>query len=258
MANIGDRNAEFIKGAKVKIYLGPRFIGTGIVEGKNVPKNKKEKASYSVLVGDGEGQYFADELIEDKFSFGDISKIALKLLENNDGSFQAGEYWQAILNVGYEKWRADKSSPSWGYSDMIEWMRLEYGEFASFAILLGKYHQQVTNGGHIQYWDNKYAGDDEEDFSLHEDMVSFFGRSGLRNVEKGKKTYDVIKNFEIVFPDENSGWGDCHCDEEEYPHVKDSGLDEQYYEFCHPWAEECGAIFREAIDVALKEAKAVA
>lgn len=259
MPNIGDRDARFKNGAKVKIYLGPkRFIGTGIVEEECEPTKEIDKYSYVVRVGDGAGTYFADELLEQRFEFGDIKKLALKLHEVGGKGFKAGEYWQAILNVGFNKWRSVKAG-AWGYHDMVEWTRLEYGEFAAFCILLGKYHQQVTNGGHGQYWDNKYAGEDEEDFSLHEQMVGFFGQSGLTKIELGKKTYEVIKAFKVAFPGANDRWCDCGDDhEDDYPHVEDPSLDDKYYEFCHDWFPVFEDIVREEIDQALIEAKVAA
>lgn len=172
--------------------------------------------------------------------FGNIEKLTKRLVEVNDGSYRKGEVWQAILNIGYNMWQSSKQDLS--YSDMITWMRIEYGEFAAFCILVGKYNQQVTNGGHIQYWDNCYAGESHEDFSLHEQMLSGFRDFGLvTSTELGKKTYEVAKRFKIVQT------GDLYYGDGD-PYLKDDAIDDDYYKFCFKWEEFFGKVVKDAID----------
>jgi hypothetical protein len=83
----------------------------------------------------------------------------------DDSNFLAGDVHQAILNVGYNEW---KKHNDWHYRDMIEWMSFEYGGAYALAILLGKYNQQVGNGGHDQYMANGYAEGKGGFFSKHD------------------------------------------------------------------------------------------
>lgn len=73
-------------------------------------------------------------------------------------SFQKGDIHQAILDIAYDDWQQkEKMGIRWGYQNMIEAVDKEFGEEFGMLILLGKYNQQVCNGGHIQYFDNGYA-----------------------------------------------------------------------------------------------------
>lgn len=171
--------------------------------------------------------------------FGNIKKLTERLVEKNDKSYQNGETWQAILNIGYNMWQTSKQDLS--YTDMINWTRIEYGEFAAFCILVGKYNQQVTNGGHMQYWDNGYAGDNEEDFSLHEQMLRGFVDFGLVDTKLGKKTHEVASRFEIV-QDGDLYYGDGD------PYLKDGTIDNDYYKFSDKWEEFFGKVAKDAVD----------
>ena len=55
---------------------------------------------------------------------------------------------QAILNIAYDRWQ---NTPGSSYSDMVNWMADDFGGIAKFAVLIGKFNQQVLNGGHSQY-----------------------------------------------------------------------------------------------------------
>lgn len=253
MPNVGDKDARFRHGAKVKIYLGSeRFIGTGIVTKENEPTEENDQYSYVVRTDGGEGTYFANELLP-IFDFGNLDKLAKTLAENSDSSFQEGDYWQAVLNIGYDMWQKNPDR-SIGYSDMLSWVRVEYGEFAKFCILIGKYNQQVCNGGHYQYWDNRYAGDDEDDFTLHKEMIEYLGMSGLIYTSLGRKVYDVARRFGIITPDPYD-WLRSE-DENLEPYLKDEGVDGAYYAFNSEWEKFFGGVVRNAINEVLKESEA--
>lgn len=178
--------------------------------------------------------------------FGNIKKLTERLVEVNDESYQKGEVWQAILNIGYNMWQSNDQDLS--YSDMINWTRIEFGEFAAFCILVGKYHQQVTNGGHIQYWDNCYHGTDHEDFSLHERLLEGFGTFGFVDTKLGKKTHEVASRFEIIQT------GDLYYGDGD-PYLKDNSVDDDYYKFCFKWEESFDKTVKDAIDAQIaKEA----
>lgn len=109
---------------------------------------------------------------------------------------------QKILNIGYNLWK-DGS-----YKDAIMQVEEEYGEFIACMILLGKYNQQVCNGGHRQYYSNGYADGNSYDCSdrdfyhpLHKKMMHF-----VQNIEEEEKIgrelkdklYLVMKVFDIA------------------------------------------------------------
>lgn len=58
---------------------------------------------------------------------------------------------QAVMNVAYDDWQKNKD---WSFGMMLDNARSKYGELFFVFILLGKYNQQVCNGGHVQYYDN--------------------------------------------------------------------------------------------------------
>ena len=66
-------------------------------------------------------------------------------------SLGKGEFHQAVLDVGYSKWQ---EQTLWDYRAMLEYTEKTYGVAAKLFILLGKYNQQVNNGGHSQYHAN--------------------------------------------------------------------------------------------------------
>lgn len=123
------------------------------------------------------------------------------------------DVWQSILNVGYHEWQSDNVT---SYTEMIEWMRKNYGDFAVMAILLGKYNQQVCNGGHMQYYDNGYASRDDdgtsysgfghdhgEQIALHEEIIKLMEKYGLdKESDLSKKLYALLKEFKVDIDDE--------------------------------------------------------
>ena len=80
--------------------------------------------------------------------------LRLKEAVHNDSDFLNGDVHQAIMNVGYDWWQNTKGA---SMEDMILHVREKYGPVAEFAILFGKFNQQVENGGILQWIDNGYA-----------------------------------------------------------------------------------------------------
>ena len=154
--------------------------------------------------------------------------------------------WQGILNLGYAEWQ--RNHPKWRYPDMVRWVQLMYGNFAYLCVLLGKYHQQVTNGGHMQYWDNGYGGDpSENDNHLHHDMLWLMLRMGITKMELGKKAHRVAKSFEVrndggSVSDCECDFLDCECRELPEFYQVNRKIDDEYYEFCHVWFDQFGAV----------------
>lgn len=107
--------------------------------------------------------------------------------------------FQEILNIGYTEWQ--KPENDWGFARMLNWMSKNYGEESAFLIMLGKFNQQVENGGITQWIDNGYASNDKKhsygrdqriDISLLEKMIEYFESSPLKETEIGEKVYHLL------------------------------------------------------------------
>jgi len=125
------------------------------------------------------------------------------------------DFHQAILDVGYNWWQGSDVK---SYSEMVYKMEKEFGYKFALLILLGKYNQQVGNGGHIQYFDNGYAsagssgyGGNHKDIELHEQMIEWFKKAGLDETELGKNIFVVMEDSGDVFG--HLSEGDERCDE---------------------------------------------
>ncbi len=135
-------------------------------------------------------------------------------LLKNDEDYIKGDVHQAILNVAYNKWQeTNRTEEKWSYADMIEWIQNTYGDVPAFAVLIGKYNQQVGNGGHIQYFDNGYADGEggfskqhDESIPLHEELVSLFIKLEITNpefkIKNADKVLDILKRFQPQLDDE--------------------------------------------------------
>ena len=99
-------------------------------------------------------------------------------------------YCQAIVDIAYNNlksledldrpgtynapgWRENRP---WSYTMLLSVTKSTYGNLAEFAVMISTYHQQVCNGGHLQYWDNGYAssGRNGEDIYLHHQLRSYY------------------------------------------------------------------------------------
>jgi len=150
------------------------------------------------------------------------------------------DFHQAILDVGYSWWQNNEVE---SYADMVYKMEKEFGYKFALLILLGKYNQQVGNGGHIQYFDNGYAsagssgfGGNHRDIELHDEMIEWFKKAGLDETNTGKIIYDVMVESGEVFEDMAEGEQRCgECDGSGYvDNYKMYGevlsrLDDKYY-----------------------------
>lgn len=136
---------------------------------------------------------------------------------------------QKILNVGYHHWQNTLCN---SYSEMFNYMEEKFGSLAKMAVLIGKYNQQVCNGGHIQYHDNAYShSDDDEEFDLHEELTKLMEAYAPKN-EVNKKLLLILKDFDLEYKEENC----CECDgrgyNEGYNKIvsNPNNLDNRYYE----------------------------
>ena len=143
-------------------------------------------------------------------NFKKLSKDVKDNFNKEDG------YWQTVLDLGYEEWNREGSEIR-DYDDMIEWMRENYGEFAAMTVLLGKFNQQVCNGGHHQYYNNGYASqgggcfsNHNEDTHLHDKLVEWMKTYKLDvATELTTKVYEIVSSFEVDIDNEEYDENSC-------------------------------------------------
>lgn len=184
----------------------------------------------------------------------------LKLFENFNiyklielPEYKEGDYHQLVMNLGYDEWQKNEK---WDYSDMVNWVAKKFGDQFKMLILIGKYNQQVGNGGHHQYWDNGYATGGGGVFSkkdgieLHLDMMDLFKDSELIDMDPVcKQVYEIMDEFRHEMED-----FDEHCQECDNGYYEDTcyecsggGTQLEYCETCDGEGEvddetcsECG------------------
>ena len=140
---------------------------------------------------------------------------------------------QDLLTIAYADWQ---SAGDWSYADMLKNTREKYSELVEFAVLIGKYNQQVCNGGHLQYWDNGYAGAGSGAFCyptdavLHERLIELFNKFEFNKLKFGNAVYVGLMSFlqSAKLP------GDC------YECHGAGGWDESDDDGGNPWFDECG------------------
>jgi hypothetical protein len=189
-------------------------------------------------------------------------KLKDAVLQRADDIKEDG-YHQVILNIMYEHWQKNAGS----YKDTIEWYKNEYGELAQFAVLIGKYNQQVTNGGHLQYYDNGYADGEsgfgvkhDPDIPLHQTLTVLFSQSGLRD-KTSTAVFNILQEFRIALDtkeyfeedvyDEEGNHHLDRIDNDDYGEVINthylSKLDKAYYEICDEFMAILEQYFKEKI-----------
>jgi hypothetical protein len=114
-------------------------------------------------------------------------------------------YHQTIMNIMYEKWQTESAM---SYNDILNWFETTYGSLAKFAVLIGKYNQQVCNGGHIQYFHNGYAdgkggfmSDHDPSIPLHKELIKLFMKTNLDD-DISQQVLRILKCFEIELDEE--------------------------------------------------------
>ena len=139
-------------------------------------------------------------------------------------SFKDGDTHQAIMDIAYKEWQKHENQE---YHHMLTWAAWNMGEWAKLAIMLGKYNQQVCNGGHRQYYDNGYASGSggfftEKDSSMktHGEMLTLMELANFDN-PIWKIVYKIAKQMERYLD----------SDEEE----SEDDLDSQYYKINEEW-----------------------
>jgi hypothetical protein len=141
---------------------------------------------------------------------------------------------QKILNVGYNHWQTSDCN---SYKEMLDWMEENFSPLAKMAVLIGKYNQQVCNGGHYQYHDNAYSYSfDEEDYDLHKELIVLI-ENYANKTELNQKFLSILRDFNLEEEEE-----DCYdCGGSgQFEYENENGEDFEY-EDC-PYCEGTGLI----------------
>lgn len=185
---------------------------------------------------------------------------------------------QALMDIGYDFWQKEENQ-NLNYSDILTRIIMGAGFSESdghlivFAILTGKYNQQVENGGHIQYFNNGYATKNSngcwgnyDDISLHEYMIYLVKNYGFEDepVLKVMEKVSLIPDYcnccdgagyyENYFGDENEDdRGECdECDgtgesESVFTIYNHEILNDEYYKINEKWLETLNSFFTERL-----------
>lgn len=181
-------------------------------------------------------------------------------------------YHQELLNIAYDDWQVPPLKGS-RYTQMVSSAKANYGPVLAFAVMVGKYNQQVTNGGHMQYMDNGYS-------DTHDDMMEAMVDLGIKDMSpEAAEVYNIMNDFtgaigggecgdcngeggwdneeEEEYEDEdgnteteyNSEWEDCHnCggtgEDDRHPTVNDPTLDSRYYAVYEKFMKQLEEWFR--------------
>ena len=116
-------------------------------------------------------------------------------LEKRKDEIKKDGYHQTIINIMYEHWQ----SVNLNYNEILQWVEDNYAELARFAVQIGKFNQQVNNGGFIQYYNNGYCGDiddAESNMELHHKLVNMMKKIQLKNTTVSE-VLKIINSLDI-------------------------------------------------------------
>lgn len=172
-----------------------------------------------------------------------IDAIRAAIHFNEDGIHQA------LLDIAYDEWQRHED---WKLEDMIQDASEKYGEVMELALLLGKYNQQVTNGGHKQYLDNGYSGTHKPSYSYDYDyevpltrrLENLMLQYGLDKTERGAAVMVCVKEF----INRTYAWDqEYYSDPDEYeeePMPNYDDLDDAYYLVNDLWMKDLERYFK--------------
>ena len=78
----------------------------------------------------------------------------------------------------------------WSYADMVNWDEAT----AKMFVLLGKFNQQVCNGGLEQYSENGYD-------KLHNELLYLFKQNGMDQIVHGSTVLKIMEDFKLAMDD---------------------------------------------------------
>jgi hypothetical protein len=155
-------------------------------------------------------------------------------MKNGGEIIEEEDIWQTLLNLGYSKWQLNKK---WHYHDMLKYVGDNYGELAQFAILIGKFNQQVTNGGHSQYYFNGYSSTEEFDYKkkinhdIHKLLINMYkSEKELTKYSWYNELYDILDKGKTGKIGRSS-----------------EALDSRYYEICDQVHDDLAKYFETRI-----------
>jgi hypothetical protein len=150
-----------------------------------------------------------------------LVKFLRTALQNPDHD----DLFQEVLNIGYTEWQQHlEGANAWGFANMVNWMRETFGDDAALIMMLGKFNQQVYNGGIIQWLDNGYASDDstrhrrqqfygaspEMDTTLLDNMVDDLQASDLSKLPHGHEMLDILLRIQDEISDADGSCPNCN------------------------------------------------
>lgn len=160
--------------------------------------------------------------------------------------------WQGLMSVIYNE--REHANP-WSYTDLVNYARLKYSDFTAFCVLLGKYNQQVENGGHNQYYDNGYSGEETRKckchvVELHELMMKYMAQFQFETNEIGSKVFQIMSEF-VSWANKNSKYDRYHRDEDDDDdaYCELDNLDTRYYAINDNWYSFIENKIKEATNV---------
>lgn len=159
----------------------------------------------------------------------------LKILPKKDGGLH-----QTILNLIYDE---GESLKPWSYASLINLAVKKYGKLAALAILVGKYNQQVENGGHYQYFDNNYAGGYSDGFAEEHVMMIGLMEKFLPAIKRiavkvPEEVLRIMHQFSVVEEVSDDEDGDFCFHIPRYEAGPNNGvLDKAYYRVSTKWME---------------------
>ena len=165
-----------------------------------------------------------------------------------------GEYSRAIAQLGYNHFQGTEEPRADSVREMIHLTLEFYGQLPAFTILLKNYIGQVSNGGHMQYWDNGYASDDYRGFGgrydvsdvgKHNLMIGLMEELGVDKLSEStakllaimKQFPETVSEYELGTPDDCSTcYGEGVIENPDYdPYSEDEEMQDQ------PESIECDA-----------------
>jgi len=108
---------------------------------------------------------------------------------------------------------------------MLENCEKKFGTFARFLVQLGKFNQQVCNGGLYQYWDNGYASarsggcfSHHDNDELHDWLVYHAAQYlPVMNLKHGEQLLELFNKIYFDVDEEQYTVEEVYCeDEDEY------------------------------------------
>ncbi len=171
----------------------------------------------------------------------------------NDG------YHQTILNIMYSYY-VTKS-----YKENLDWFEQKFGTLAKFAVLIGKYNQQVCNGGHFQYYNNGYCdgiggclNEHDSHIPLHKELIELFNQSDLKDAVS-LQVLKILESLHIELDEEEyieeeieDDYGEIEINESENPDYLEvintshlNHLDQLYYTYNEQFMEILEKYFKD-------------